>query len=70
MGGAGYTTKAGSIRSLLAEFTPLAAGEAVSVLYPGPGRRRYAATVRLGLYPIVTLQYISTTLYQVSYHIR
>ena len=24
----------------------------------------------LGLYPIVTLQYSSTTLYQVSYHIR
>ena len=26
--------------------------------------------VTLGLYPIVTLQYSSTTLYQVSYHIR
>jgi hypothetical protein len=26
--------------------------------------------VLLGLYPIVTLQYSSTTLYQVSYHIR
>jgi hypothetical protein len=25
---------------------------------------------RLGLYPIVTFQYISTTLYQVSYHIQ
>jgi hypothetical protein len=26
--------------------------------------------VRVGLYPIVTLQYSSTTLYQVSYHIQ
>ena len=26
--------------------------------------------VRVGLYPIVTLQYISATLYQVSYHIQ
>jgi hypothetical protein len=26
--------------------------------------------VGLGLYPIVTFQYSSTTLYQVSYHIR
>jgi hypothetical protein len=26
--------------------------------------------VLLGLYPIVTLQYSSTTLYQVSYHIQ
>jgi hypothetical protein len=25
---------------------------------------------RLGLYPIVTFQYSSTTLYQVSYHIQ
>jgi hypothetical protein len=27
-------------------------------------------TVELGLYPIVTFQYSSTTLYQVSYHIQ
>ena len=27
-------------------------------------------TVGLGLYPIVTLQYSSTTLYQASYHIQ
>ena len=27
-------------------------------------------TVGLGLYPIVTSQYSSTTLYQVSYHIQ
>jgi hypothetical protein len=26
--------------------------------------------LRVGLYPIVTFQYSSTTLYQVSYHIR
>jgi hypothetical protein len=38
-------------RSLLAEFTPLTAGEAVSVLYPGPGRHRYPATVRRRLRP-------------------
>jgi hypothetical protein len=29
-----------------------------------------AGGARVGLYPIVTLQYSSTTLYQVSYHIR
>jgi hypothetical protein len=28
------------------------------------------AEVRLGIYPIVTFQYSSTTLYQVSYHIQ
>ena len=28
------------------------------------------ATIQVGLYPIVTLQYGSTTLYQVSYHMR
>ena len=28
------------------------------------------ATVELGLYPIVTFQYSSTTLYQISYHIQ
>jgi hypothetical protein len=28
------------------------------------------AAARLGLYPIVTFQYRSTTLYQVPYHIR
>jgi hypothetical protein len=31
---------------------------------------RSAARAHLGLYPIVTLQYSSTTLYQVSYHIN
>ena len=29
-----------------------------------------AIAVAVGLYPIVTFQYCSTTLYQVSYHIR
>ena len=29
-----------------------------------------AAAARLGSYPIVTFQYSSTTLYQVSYHIQ
>ena len=29
-----------------------------------------ASPARLGLYPIVTSQYSSTTLYQVSYHIQ
>jgi hypothetical protein len=29
-----------------------------------------SAEVGLGLYPIVTFQYSSTTLYQVSYHIQ
>ena len=35
-------------------------------------RAEYKATCEalLGLYPIVTLQYSSTTSYQVSYHIR
>jgi hypothetical protein len=28
------------------------------------------ATAKVGLYPIVTFQYSSTTLYQFSYHIR
>jgi hypothetical protein len=28
------------------------------------------ADLQVGLYPIVTFQYSSTTLYQVSYHIR
>ena len=30
----------------------------------------FTAEAGLGLYPIVTFQYCSTTLYQVSYHIR
>ena len=30
----------------------------------------YAGWVSIGLYPIVTSQYSSTTLYQVSYHIQ
>jgi ABC-type multidrug transport system fused ATPase/permease subunit len=34
------------------------------------GEFRLGPEVELGLYPIVTLQYSSTTLYQVSYHIR
>jgi hypothetical protein len=29
-----------------------------------------AAQAAVGLYPIVTLQYSSTTLYQVSYHVQ
>ena len=33
-------------------------------------RARLRGEVTLGLYPIVTLQYSSTTLSQVSYHIR
>ena len=32
--------------------------------------RRERVDVDLGLYPVVTFQYSSTTLYQVSYHIR
>ena len=38
-----------------------------------PGRVEqmiYSTAVRLGFYPIVTLQYSSTTSYQVSYHIQ
>ena len=41
--------------------------------YDVPGSAQPLATeltVRVGLYPIVTLQYSSTALYQVSYHIR
>ena len=34
------------------------------------GGRPVAMKVSLGLYPIVTFQYNSTTLYQFSYHIR
>jgi hypothetical protein len=42
---------------------------------PGAGAARGLHEVgaqgpHLGLYPIVTFQYSSTTLYQVSYHIR
>jgi hypothetical protein len=33
------------------------------------GKQQDIAWARAGLYPIVTLQYSSTTLYQVSYHI-
>ena len=36
-----------------------------------PTFARFAGTaVELGLYPIVTFQYSSTTLYQFSYHIQ
>jgi hypothetical protein len=31
---------------------------------------RGAGRARLGLYPVVTFQYSSTALYQVSYHIQ
>jgi hypothetical protein len=36
----------------------------------GRGHPEGGSRGHLGLYPIVTLQYSSTTLYQVSYHIR
>jgi microcystin degradation protein MlrC len=57
-----------------AAFAPLAAA-ILPVDAPGLSttrtetfaRRRQA---RLGLYPIVTFQYSSTTLYQFSYHIQ
>jgi hypothetical protein len=35
-----------------------------------PFRPEDRGTYDIGLYPIVTFQYISTTLYQVSYHIQ
>jgi hypothetical protein len=34
----------------------------------GRGLRATAAIAKVGLYPIVTFQYSSTTLFQVSYH--
>ena len=48
-------------------------------VHTGPENNNYGWTtgplgtppgVAVGLYPIVTFQYSSTTLYQVSYHIR
>jgi hypothetical protein len=46
------------------------AGEQPGEDVPGAHEQNVCAELRLGLYPIVTLQYNSTTLYQVSYQIR
>ena len=58
------------LRALVGEFDADASGTIdfveFLVMY---ARLTTAAEAPLGLYPMVTLQYGSTTLYQVSYHI-
>jgi hypothetical protein len=56
------------IRALEVTVRPSSTGMAASPLGLRAADGAGGQAGRVGLYPIVALQYISTTLYQVSYH--
>ena len=70
----GWQARVDAIKDTLPRAMRLRYGVAAERLPEGPLREAYVGPVQLdaqvGLYPIVTSQYSSTTLFQVSYHTR
>jgi hypothetical protein len=54
----------------LANLTPFTLQRLIAGAGAGAGAGASAGGAQVGLYPIVTSQYSSTTSYRVSYHIR